>query len=67
MTARRRQQVEDTDARLREATSVSEAVSAQGEKVTRQLSLVERLSEGWRRVHATNHLAELFKEDGHLG
>lgn len=67
MTLKRRQHGDDRQERLQRATGASEEVERQGEAVNRQLSLVDRLSEGWRRVHATNHLAELFRDEGHLG
>jgi hypothetical protein len=67
MTAKRRQRTNDAQERLQRAESASAEVSRQGETVNRQLSLVERLSEGWRRVHAVNHLAELFRDEGRLG
>lgn len=67
MSLKRRQHGEDQEERLQRAAMAGRTVDRQGETVNRQLSLAERLSEGWRRVHAANHLAELFREEGHLG
>lgn len=67
MTLRRRQRAGDQEERLQRAEKAAETVSRQGEQVDRQLSLVERLTEGWRRVHTINHLAELFRDEGRLG
>lgn len=53
--------------RLREAEGATAAVSEQGERVKTQLSLVDRLTEGWRKVHETNHLAKIFSDEGRLG
>jgi hypothetical protein len=63
----RKQREEDLAARLQQAEGAADEVSQQEAKVTRQLGLVERLTEGWRRVHQTNHLAQLFRDEGHLG
>lgn len=67
MTLRRRQRADDQEERLHRAEKAAETVDRQGEQINRQLSLVERLTEGWRRVHAVNHLAELFRDEGRLG
>ena len=67
MISRRKQRTGDQQDRLHAAESAAEVVQQQGESVVRQLSLVERLTEGWRTVHKTNHLAQLFKDEGHIG
>jgi hypothetical protein len=67
MSATRRQRDDDREERLREATGAAEAVNASGRTVRRQLSLVGKLTEGWRRVHTVNHLAQIFRDEGHLG
>ncbi len=67
MTLKRRQQAGDQKERLQRAESAAEDVDRRGERVSHQLSLVDRLTEGWRRVHETNHLAELFRKEGRLG
>jgi hypothetical protein len=66
MTARRKDK-EGTDARLEEAKKTAEVVAAQGDQVDRTLSLVGKLTEGWRKVHEKNHLAQLFHREGHIG
>jgi hypothetical protein len=63
---RRSQRKEDTDTRLQRAEAAQETVAAQGERVERQLSFVGKLSEGWRRVHEQNHLAQLFHDEGRI-
>lgn len=63
---RRSQRKEDTDTRLQRAEAARETVAEQGERVDRQLSLVGRLTEGWRRVHEQNHLAQLFHDEGRI-
>lgn len=60
MTPRRQRDRERTE-RLREAEAVQARVTSQGVTVDSQLSLVGKLSEGWRRVHEFNHLADLFQ------
>lgn len=67
MSRTRKHRATDREERLREAEDASVSVAGQGKTVDRQLSLVNRLTEGWRRVHATNHLAQLFKDEGRLG
>jgi hypothetical protein len=67
MISRRRQRTDDREDRLHAAESAAEVVEQKGEDVIRQLSLVERLTEGWHKVHQTNHLAQLFKDEGHIG
>jgi hypothetical protein len=67
MTSTRRQRASDVSRRLAEAESAATSVEDQGKKVNRQLSLVGRLTEGWRRVHEVNHLAQLFTDEGRLG
>jgi hypothetical protein len=53
----------EADERLRAAESAADTVASQEDRLGEQLSLVGRLSEGWRRVHETNHLAELFQQE----
>lgn len=67
MSASRRQREGDRQERLREAVGAAEDVNANGRTVRRQLNLVQKLSEGWRRVHAVNHLAQIFSDEGRLG
>jgi len=67
MTSIRRQRASDVSRRLSEAESAASAVDAQDKAVKRQLSLVGKLTEGWRRVHEVNHLAQLFTDEGRLG
>lgn len=67
MSDSRKQREEDRAARLQQAEGAASEVSQQEDKVHRQLGLVARLTEGWRRVHQTNHLAQLFRDEGHLG
>jgi hypothetical protein len=52
---------------LREAEDATATVDEQGRTVKRQLSLVGKLTTGWRRVHEVNHLAQLFTDEGHFG
>jgi hypothetical protein len=63
---RRKQRLEDTEGRLHHAEAAAAEVEKQGDRVEKQLSLVDRLSAGWRRVHQANHLAELFRKEGHI-
>lgn len=67
MSPRRKHLREDRQERLREAEDATASLESQGRAVDRQLSLVGRLTEGWRKVHETNHLAQLFKDEGRLG
>ena len=67
MSRAKRQRVTDQEERLREAEGAADTVNAQGIRVNRQLRLVDRLLLGWRRVHDTNHLAQLFRDEGRLG
>jgi hypothetical protein len=67
MSRVQRQRTEDREDRLREAEGAAEGVAAQGRRVETQLSLVSKLTNGWRRVHETNHLAQLFRDEGQLG
>ena len=67
MSPRKRHRTEDRAERLREAEDASASLADQGKAVNRQLSLVGRLTEGWRKVHETNHLAQLFRDEGRLG
>ena len=67
MSRRQRQRERDLETRRVEAEDASEAVSEQGRTVDRQLSLVGKLTEGWRKVHEVNHLAQLFSDEGRLG
>lgn len=61
---RRRQLRDERGERLAAAQQATDLVSAQGERVKVQISLVTKLSTGWRRVHEYNHLAELFRGEG---
>jgi hypothetical protein len=67
MSRKRRQREIEREARQREAEDATAEVDAQGKTVDRQLSLVDKLSDGWRRVHQVNHLAQLFNEQGRYG
>lgn len=67
MSRTQKQRTTDREARLREAESAAEGVGEQGRKVENQLSLVRKLTNGWKRVHETNHLAKLFRDEGQLG
>lgn len=67
MIRKRKQAADDRDERLRAAERGSDEVSEQDERVQRQLGLVDKLTKGWRRVHAENHLARLFRDEGQLG
>lgn len=53
----------DTAERLAAAERAGEAIADRTADVDRQISLVGRLTEGWRKVHEQNHLAQLFQED----
>jgi hypothetical protein len=66
MSRIRKQRDSDREERLREAQAAQETAIERGEAVDRQLSLVGRLTEGWRRVHETNHLAQIFHDEGRL-
>lgn len=66
MSPTRKQRASDRQERLREAEGGAAALEDQSTTVNRQLSLVDRLSEGWRRVHQRNHLAQIFHEQGGL-
>lgn len=66
MSPTRKQRTADIAERLAEAEGAAESLKEQGGTVGRQLSLVERLTDGWRRVHERNHLAQLFHEQGGL-
>jgi hypothetical protein len=63
VTGGRRQRRQDAKERLREAELAADSIADRGKSVDRQISLVERLTEGWRKVHAENHLAQLFSEE----
>jgi hypothetical protein len=67
MTAGRKERASEREERLREAEGAAATVHDQGKTVDRQLSLVGRLTEGWKRVHRVNHLAQLFTDEGRLG
>lgn len=67
MSSTRRQRNRDREERQREAEDATAELDATNAAVDRQLSLVEKLSDGWRRVHKVNHLAQLFNEQGRLG
>jgi hypothetical protein len=61
--SRKTDKVKEAQERLARAESAAQVVEQQGNVVGAQLSLVARLSDGWRRVHETNHLAELFQQE----
>lgn len=63
----RKQRRQDQEARLHEAQEASATVDEQTVRVKSQLGLVKRLTLGWKRVHEVNHLANLFRDEGHLG
>lgn len=67
MTRNGKQRTSDREDRLREAEGAAEHIRHRGQKIENQLSLVRRLTNGWRKVHETNHLAQLFKDEGQLG
>lgn len=67
MTSSRKQREREREERLARAESAAETVDEQGKQVHRQLSLVARLSDSWRRIHDTNHLAQLFRDEGRIG
>jgi len=56
----------DREERMREAESAGSDLEQQEADLQGQLGLVSRLTEGWRRVHEQNHLAQLFREEGWL-
>lgn len=62
--SRRQRIAADQEERLSQAQTASCEINARGERVEDQISLVRRLTEGWRRVHEHNHLAELFQGKG---
>jgi hypothetical protein len=66
MTPSRKHRTGEQEDRLREAEAATESLGEQRTNVNRQLSLVDRLTEGWRRVHERNHLAQIFHEQGGL-
>jgi hypothetical protein len=57
---------DETSARLAEAQQASKSTNERARRTDDQISLVARLTDGWRRVHEQNHLAQLFHEDGRL-
>lgn len=59
--SKRAQRDRERVARLREAEDAQGRVARQGQVVESQLSLVGKLSDGWRKVHEFNHLADLFQ------
>jgi hypothetical protein len=67
MSPSRRQRDRDREERLREADDATAELDARNATVDRQLSLVDKLTTGWRKVHQVNHLAQLFSEQGRLG
>lgn len=67
MSPSRKQRAEELEERLREAEGATASVEDQSQTVKRQLGLVDRLAAGWRKVHEVNHLAQLFRDEGHLG
>lgn len=66
MSQNRKQRATEREVRLHEAEAATEALADHGQAVIRQLSLVDRLIEGWRKVHERNHLAKIFHEQGGL-
>lgn len=66
MSPSRKQRFGESEDRLREAEAATESLGERRTTVNRQLSLVDRLTEGWRRVHERNHLAQIFHEQGGL-
>lgn len=66
MSPHSRQRAGERVNRLREAEAATRSLGKQRTTVDRQLSLVDRLTEGWRRVHERNHLAQIFHEQGGL-
>lgn len=67
MSPTRRQRARDRTERLHEAEQAAEAITDRDKTVKRQLSLVGKLTDGWRKVHEINHLAQLFSDEGQLG
>lgn len=67
MSRAKKQRESDQEERLREAEGAADTLNVQGIRVNRQLRLVDRLLYGWRRVHETNHLAQIFQDEGRLG
>jgi hypothetical protein len=67
MMGRHRHPRRDTAERLAHAEEAAGEIAERAQRVDDQISLVVRLTEGWRKVHKTNHLAQLFREEGHLG
>jgi hypothetical protein len=53
--------------RLEAARNAADSIEERGKRVDGQISLVARLTEGWRKVHERNHLAQLFRDEGKLG
>lgn len=64
---RRRRSEADTAERLAHAEATAEEIEERARVVDDQISFVERLTEGWRKVHQRNHLAQLFHDEGRLG
>lgn len=67
MIGNRRKREAEQEARLAEAEGAAAEVQAQDRTVKSQLNFVDRLATGWKRVHETNHLAQLFTDEGHIG
>lgn len=67
MSRQKRQRGADREERLHEAQAASAELDARGATVDRQLNLVGKLTDGWRKVHEVNHLAQLFSQEGRLG
>jgi hypothetical protein len=67
MSPSRRQRDDDREERLREAEGAAETIDDREKATGRQLSLVGKLTVGWRKVHEINHLAQLFSDEGRLG
>jgi hypothetical protein len=62
-TSRKRERTNEAECRLERAKRAAETIAEQDDRVESQLSLVGKLTEGWRRVHQRNHLAELFQQE----
>jgi hypothetical protein len=63
---RRARPADGAEERLKRAEEAADTVAAQGERVEKQVSLSQRLLAGWRKVHESNHLAQLFHDEGRI-
>jgi hypothetical protein len=52
----------DTEAALQEAVEALTEARAERRRVEQRAGFVERLREGWERVHERNNLARLFTD-----